>query len=352
MLTVFLAPKATTAAISNHKLIKEEAKWGVQEAKVYEKQLYADLSSLVDRVGQELSKKKLINKKSYSKNDAKHILASIALVLAEANYQNSPRDISLLSIALKNKTIDCDTGTHVYLSILQALKINLPLTAMKLPEHMFLRWKEGASFFDWEVNSPYPREALLKPEMLEEDLSKHHPEYKRARALDQNGMVSNHLYAIGRYFHAQGDLRKAQEIYEESLKLDQKNFSSLSNLATVFDLTGKPLKAIDLYTQAITVEPQYFYAYYDRGVTYSGIYQATKNLESLNKALQDFQKTVELNPSYVEGIFNLAATHHMRFAIKKNKADFAAAKANYEKTLNINPQHLGARRQLASLLEG
>lgn len=87
------------------------------------------------------------------------------------------------------------------------------------------------------------------------------------------------------------------------------------------DLDG----AINGYTQAIQLYPDYAQAYNNRGVT-----RASKG--DLNGAIADYAETLRINP-------NLADTYYNRGNVGKAKGDLNSAISDYTQALLLNPQH-------------
>ncbi len=57
----------------------------------------------------------------------------------------------LLSQSIPNKYYDCDTGSMVFLAIAQEL--NWPLNIIRIPDHMFIRWNDNTTQFNFEVTT-------------------------------------------------------------------------------------------------------------------------------------------------------------------------------------------------------
>ncbi|MEJ5287638.1 MAG: tetratricopeptide repeat protein, partial [Bacteroidota bacterium] len=55
--------------------------------------------------------------------------------------------------------------------------------------------------------------------------------------------------------------------------------------------------AIEDYTKAIEIKPNYAEAYFNRG-------KAEADLGGLRSAIEDFNKAIEINPNYAEAYFN------------------------------------------------
>ena len=63
-----------------------------------------------------------------------------------------------------------------------------------------------------------------------------------------------------------------------------------------YDVNSLILK-IEYYTKAIELNPEYTYAYYNRGIAYN-------DLGQYQKAIDDYTKAIELNPEYADAYGN------------------------------------------------
>ena len=83
-------------------------------------------------------------------------------------------------------------------------------------------------------------------------------------------------------------------------------------------------KAIEAYTSAIAINPNYAKAHYNRGT----VYGKEKGLH--DKAIEDFNKAIALNP-------NLAEAYNNRGAAYGNKGQYDRAIEDYNKASTLNP---------------
>lgn len=87
-------------------------------------------------------------------------------------------------------------------------------------------------------------------------------------------------------------------------------------------------RAIDAYTHAIRLSPQFAIAYINRGLSYG-------HMRNLRKALQDFDKAIELDPSFAGSYYNRGLTHGKLGNQKQEMAD-------YDTAINLNPVYADA----------
>jgi tetratricopeptide (TPR) repeat protein len=86
--------------------------------------------------------------------------------------------------------------------------------------------------------------------------------------------------------------------------------------------------AIEDYTEAIGMNPDFAYAYNNRGSTYS-------ERSEFDTAIADFDKAIELDPQ-------LAQAHYNRGNAYAEKDEFDTAIADYDKAIGLDPQYAQA----------
>ena len=102
------------------------------------------------------------SKYGYSKENAINLMKKISFVLKDLGFVYGAQD--LLSRGLKTRRVDCDIYSFLYLSVADILK--LPLYAVSVPHHVFVRWDpderhnpldpnapENKNDFNWETTS-------------------------------------------------------------------------------------------------------------------------------------------------------------------------------------------------------
>jgi len=74
---------------------------------------------------------------------------------------------------------------------------------------------------------------------------------------------------------------------------------------------GNYKKAIEYFTKAIELKPDYAEAYFNRGLAYlkTGSIWIPGGVENLRKALSDFNKAIELKPDYVDAYYQRGVTY-------------------------------------------
>jgi len=96
------------------------------------------------------------------------------------------------------------------------------------------------------------------------------------------------------------DPAKALEYLNNAIKLKQNNASYYNKRGLAYYHLGNYQKAIEDYSKAIRLKPDFSLAYFNRGCIY------VKDPGQYNKAIEDFNKAIRLNPRYIEAYENLA----------------------------------------------
>ncbi len=98
-----------------------------------------------------------------------------------------------------------------------------------------------------------------------------------------------------------------------------------NNLGDMYARHGDMNKAIESFSEAIRLNPNYAAAWYNRGNTY-------KHMKNDEEALKNFQVAVEKDPTIWQGYMNIAV-------IQFNKGQLPEAEQNLQKALALNPQN-------------
>ncbi|MGA2917231.1 response regulator [Methanoregula sp.] len=141
---------------------------------------------------------------------------------------------------------------------------------------------------------------------------------------DATGPVSGHSVTQGNMFNK--FLGKAKSAHKEGLRLSFRE--------------GKYREAIPLFTQAIEIDPQFAYAWHDRGV-------ALREIGQDEEAAKDFEKASELAPTDEEILFSRADLLRKRGILREQKSLIDAAVRAFNKVLEMNPNNAEAWNGLA-----
>jgi tetratricopeptide (TPR) repeat protein len=92
---------------------------------------------------------------------------------------------------------------------------------------------------------------------------------------------------------------KAVEYLNNAIKLKQDNASYYNKRGLAYYHLGNYKSAMEDYSKAIRLKPDFAMAYYNRGCVF------IKDPGQYNKAIEDFNKAIRLNPGYIEAYNNL-----------------------------------------------
>ena len=98
---------------------------------------------------------------------------------------------------------------------------------------------------------------------------------------------------------------KAIEIYSRAIELNPNYAEAYSNRGIAYKEKGDYDRAIGDYTQAIGLESDYADAYYNRGNAY-------RDIGDIDRAIEDYNVAIELRPDYVEAYNNRAIAHSLQ----------------------------------------
>jgi len=106
----------------------------------------------------------------------------------------------------------------------------------------------------------------------------------------------------GNAYSKLGNRERAIEDYSEAIRLQPDYAEAYYNRGTVYIESGQYQKAVRDYTEAIRIKPDYTQAYFNRGMAYSriGRYQA---------AIGNYTEAIRLKPDYAEAYNNRSAVY-------------------------------------------
>ena len=130
-----------------------------------------------------------------------------------------------------------------------------------------------------------------------------------------------HYHLAGDYA-SQGQMDLAIEQYTEAISIDPKYTAAYYDRGIAYRRIGDYNRAIADYTQAIALDPESALSYYQRGVAYH--YQG-----DLDKAILDLNKATELDSAY-------ALAYAVSGQVYSELGEVELAIANYEKALELD----------------
>ena len=172
--------------------------------------------------------------------------------------------------------------------------------------------------------------------------------------------------------HTQGQLSRAQSIYEEILRAQPRHFDALHLMGVIAAMSGNPRKAAELIGRALEVVPESAIAHNNRGA-------ALHELGQWEAALASYERAAALKRDYAEPLYNrgnlfkdlkrwqaAVTSYEQAIALRQDYAEawcnrgiclaemaqWQAALASYDRAITINPGYAEAHYNRATVLCG
>ena len=114
--------------------------------------------------------------------------------------------------------------------------------------------------------------------------------------------VSQELFQVAVRAEESGEKQRAIAIYEEILSIDPDYAAAAINLGTLYFHLRQFERAEELYRRATVANPNYVLAYFDLG-------NVLDELERLDESIAAYLKAVTLSPGYADAHYNLAIAY-------------------------------------------
>src|SRR5262245_44851469 len=146
---------------------------------------------------------------------------------------------------------------------------------------------------------------------------------------------------LGVIMHAQGHFQRAQECFEESLKINPNYTEAALNLAVTYNDLGKYAQARDVYGKAIArsrAQPRQLDPFARGRIAnmHADIGSAYHGVAFYPEAIREYQKALELCPTFVDLRTRLAAVY-------RDVGDVTAALRELEVVKSTHPKFVPAR---------
>ena len=132
------------------------------------------------------------------------------------------------------------------------------------------------------------------------------------------------VFQQGNFLLALEQTEKAIEAYSHAIKLDPNYAYAYNNRGIAYAKVGKYNRAIEEYKTAIQLKPDYAHAYNNRAAAYT-------LTGEFDRSLKDYSRAIQLRPNYVEAYSNRGATYVL-------KGDIDCAIADYTEAMRLNPE--------------
>ncbi len=137
---------------------------------------------------------------------------------------------------------------------------------------------------------------------------------------------------MGLVLKDQGKLEEAIEVYTKALSIKPNYAEAYNNMGNVFQKQGKLEEAREIYKKALSIKPDYAEAYNNIG----NVFQKQGKLE---EARETYKKAVSIKPDYPDSYWNLSGT----------ATDISEAKNWVTKCLKADSNYLEAKLTLSAL---
>ncbi len=221
---------------------------------------------------------------------------------------------------LLSKVVDSMKGNCLGLSTLYwtiAERLGLPLQAIIIPRHVFLRHDQRnieATSHGRELSQD---EYLEKTEELKESFI---PKYSigaevRFSPLNKKQFMGLIIYNRGINYNKDGEIELALHDFTKALKMNPENIDAYKSRAGIYLKKGEFTLALDDFTKALRLEPDCPSTLYGMGTTYF-------KMERLKDAFDYMNKTIELASDYAEAYHNRGVIYSIRKDYQKALTDF------------------------------
>ena len=164
--------------------------------------------------------------------------------------------------------------------------------------------------------------------------------YKRAKSQDEKDKIRKQMNDGNREFLAnqklkkgdklahKGDYNGAIELYYEALELNPNFAGAYNNLGIIFKMLGQNELAVQNYDKAIEFKPDYAFAYNNRANAYF-------DLKKHDLAIKDYNKSIALNPNFEGAYYNRGNAY-------KDLGQYERAIQDYDKAIALKPNFVQA----------
>ena len=132
----------------------------------------------------------------------------------------------------------------------------------------------------------------------------------------------------GLAYYEKGNYDCAIEEYTKAIELNPNYAIAYNNRGVTYAKKSKYDRAVEDFNMAINLKPNYVHAYNNRGLAYRG-------KGDFDRAIEDYTKAIQLKPDYAIAYNNRGVTYG-------DKGDFDRAIEDYTKAIEIKPDYIEA----------
>ena len=198
--------------------------------------------------------------------------------------------------------------------------------------------KTGTKISVISKNSQEPPKGQLQSLVNLYVQGQYHETLTKASQLLKEFPKSINLYnIIGSSNHSLGQLEEAIEAYTKALSIKPDYAAAHYNIGASFREQGKLGKAIAAYTKALSIKPDYFEAYNNMGITFS-------EQGKVEKAIEAYTKALSIKPDYAEAYNNMGNS-------LEEQGKLEEAIEAYNKAISIKPDYAEAYNNMGIILK-
>jgi len=161
------------------------------------------------------------------------------------------------------------------------------------------------------------------------------------------GIAGLYLLGIGFVSYNRSNIwEDSLTLWNDTVEKSPKAVVAWNNRGSIKDKEKKHAEAIEDFTRAIVLKPDYTHAFYNRGTSKKDWAKERNDSSLLKSALSDFDKAIELDINFVEA-------YHNRGLAKENLSEYSrdtfqlkkllnSALDDYNKTVDLNPKYENA----------
>ncbi len=172
-------------------------------------------------------------------------------------------------------------------------------------------------------------------------------EKNQAKKMMIYGITGAYLAVIGSASFMRCEVwSDSMTLWDDTIEKSPKAVVAWNNRGSIKDRDKKHKEAIEDFTRAIVLKPDYVHAFYNRGTSKKDWASELKDSIMLQSALKDFDQALQFNENFQEGYHNRGITYENLSDYAKTQEQKTAllnkALSDYNKTIEIDPTYENA----------